>query len=295
MMDDIKVGPKRITIIITVSSILLLSTQSITTIPLHFPITSPPLTKPRKPPSIMRLSLISGVLLTAAATTTAFEHAKGDANGLYLHGFDAAGNPTVQYIGHPTDLKKPVAGKAHPRDLSAGLQLARRKTKYQGPTGNNGPNCDSSVKRDPDQFLIAEQVIGMACDSLSWWHNALSYVYEDVVAYACEYGNGNHCGDDSISVQNQGIDAACGNNTAGWYAVKDSLYATGRTAVGTQFCFKNEVAKPQPVSGLGGVSGFTPRGEPGAEELEKEFEARRALNEMLEREVDGTWEIPTTE
>ncbi|KAL9107114.1 MAG: hypothetical protein Q9187_008473, partial [Circinaria calcarea] len=167
----------------------------------------------------MRFTVISGVLLTAAATAAAFEHAKGDSNGLYLHGFDKAGKPTVQYVGLPkkgvpAKKPKPAAPKAHPRDISAG-QLTRRIPKAEGPTGANGPNCDTAVKRDPDMFLIAEQVIGMACDSLTWWHNALSYVYEDVVAYACEYGNGNHCGDDSIAIQNQGIDAACGNNSAG--------------------------------------------------------------------------------
>ena len=64
------------------------------------------------------------------------------------------------------------------------------------------------------------------------------------MAYSCDYGNGNHCDDASVAVQNKAVDTYCETNVSGWYAVKDSKYVTGRTAVGQQFCHRGLISIP---------------------------------------------------
>ena len=150
---------------------------------------------------------------------------------------------TFEPFEHLSSLNAPSI-KPPPSEESLPL-LTTRGTDTNGPIGNNGPNCDPlEVSLDPTLINQTVTQLGMLCDSLNWWYYAISAVQSDVVAYSCDYGNGNHCDDGSLVVQNNAVSSYCETNVSGWYSVRESKYATGRTGVGQQFCHRGLTNAP---------------------------------------------------
>ena len=130
--------------------------------------------------------------------------------------------------------------------------LFPRGADTNGPIGNEGPNCDpKEVSLNTTLIGQATTLLGQLCDSLGWWFYAVSAVAGDVVAYSCEYGNGNHCDDESVKAQNAAVDTYCLVNVSGWYSVENYKYATGRTMVGQQFCHRGLTSTPGQGQGPG--------------------------------------------
>ena len=189
----------------------------------------------------MRVLHIAGLLVAATKIYAGFELPPGATDGIWVHGFDANGDPTNTYIGpssHAQDAPHLIKALKE-RQLEAGPAPSKwkRKVHYDGPTGDEGANCAGTVEGDPQDLVDAEFILGFACDSLQWWYHAISSVSLGAVAYACDYGNGNHCDDQTMAQQQSAIDTKCTNGTAGWFSVHNYLYAAGRTTVGQQFCF----------------------------------------------------------
>ena len=145
-------------------------------------------------------------------------------------------------LDKPSSASQPLPEDSLPILLSRG---SNTKPDTNGPIGNEGPDCDP-LEVSLNVTLISEAVsdLGMLCDSLQWWYYAVSAVQGDVVAYSCDYGNGNHCDDVSVAQQNKAVDTYCETNVSGWYAVRESKYATGRTAAGEQFCHRGLTSVP---------------------------------------------------
>ncbi|MCJ1230093.1 hypothetical protein MMC12_006764 [Toensbergia leucococca] len=179
----------------------------------------------------MRFSLVNGLVLAITTVAIAFQHLPGAADGIYLHSYDASGNPMTEYLG--TNVSHLQAT----RQRRQYVQLDTRKKKPPKVPGSEGVNCNSSAIIDRDDLSGAESQLGFACDNLDWWYHAISSVYLTAVAYACDYGDGNHCSIDTITSDNVQLNEGCGSNEAGWFAVQGYLYSTGRTSVGDQFCF----------------------------------------------------------
>lgn len=180
------------------------------------------------------------LLIVAMRAAMALQHSHGDANGIYVHTFNSAGKLVTNYIGPPNRTK--IAHTLKERQLEASLS-PRRAKKAKGPTGDEGPNCScdddnrNCVTGDDFDFYDAVTQLSVACDLVTGFFHAISSVVLGSVAYACEYGNGNRCDSQSEAQFNSEIDLKCQNNTAGWYSIKNYLFATGRTNVGVQFCF----------------------------------------------------------
>ena len=187
----------------------------------------------------MHLLHFAGLFIAATTVSAGFVHPPGSTDGIYVHTIDAHGNPVNTFIGPSSHLKDaPHLIKAlKERQTGPAPSKIKMKARYAGPTGNEGVNCDSGVQGDPQDLVDAEFILGFACDSLQWWYHAISSVSLGAVAYACDYGNGNHCDDETMANYQSDIDSACSNNTAGWYSIHNYLYATGRTNVGEQFCW----------------------------------------------------------
>ena len=181
------------------------------------------------------------LFIIAIQAAAALQHSHGDANGIYLHSFNSAGNLITSYLGPPNRTK--VASHLRERQLEHSLGVMKRAKKPQGPTGQNGPNCScdkdnqNCINGDDVDYLDAESQLSVACDLVTGFIHAMSSVVLGSVAYVCDYGNGNRCDSQSETHFNAEIDLKCQNNTAGWYTIKNYLFATGRTNVGVQFCF----------------------------------------------------------
>lgn len=182
----------------------------------------------------MRFAPTSILLLTVGGTfVSAFQHSPTDADGLYVHGYDASGSeiknlidPTNPIIPPEFRNKTAFANKPAPTRNPASAILKR---------DNFGAHCNG-IQSSPNDIYWATHDLGQACDNLGWWHSAISYQFQGAIAYACDYGNGNHCDSTSMMARSTLIDIACGSDREGWYTVSNWKYAEGRTNAGTGFC-----------------------------------------------------------
>ncbi|KAI9858415.1 MAG: hypothetical protein M1813_007519 [Trichoglossum hirsutum] len=164
------------------------------------------------------VSVILSAILASAATHSVPEDGP---DGLYIHHIDDDGNSTYQYWG---EAPAPVFARS-----SEVPELETLKKR-------DGATCDS--------FQLDGNDADGATDGLAEWFgcgqqfkgkNGASYKWGSVVAYGCDYGNGQSYTSIQFLSDIAAVKAKCGSN-AGYFAHSSWKSSYGLTQTSQGFC-----------------------------------------------------------
>jgi hypothetical protein len=193
----------------------------------------------RKPtPNITILStsikmLSSSILLATLAFLAPVKAAVyipiGSPDGVYTHTTTPDGNTTLEYLG-PHGLRDP---EIIPYDSEA--LPAARATRLAARAGQ-GSNCQEYLGRSSD-FTAVGLNLGSKCGTAGFkFDKSVSVLLGGVVAYGCNYGNGQTCKQTDVNYFFARITSKCGDNRAGWWSEPDWKASYGRTFQGIGYC-----------------------------------------------------------
>ncbi|KAH0556090.1 hypothetical protein GP486_005972 [Trichoglossum hirsutum] len=171
--------------------------------------------------------IISLILSSAIASAGAHSVPEDGPDGLYIHHTDENGNSTYQYWGEAPDLvfARTIEGRA----LNTSSKLASLERR-------DGPVCSS--------FELDQNDANSATNGLAAWFGCgrsfkgkseASYKSGSVVAFGCDYGDGQTYTSDKYLDDIAAVKAKCGNS-AGWFAHDSWKSSYGFTQTSQSYC-----------------------------------------------------------
>ncbi|KAK4161704.1 putative mannose-6-phosphate class i protein [Cladorrhinum sp. PSN259] len=147
----------------------------------------------------------------------------GSKEGYYTGSLNARGTTTWHYHGPRNTTATPARSVS---SVSDGSAIDKRA---------NFATCENRLVNVNDRDSAIAMLANNCGNGLEFDAKSIAFVVGSVVAYGCNYGNGQICHRDDIETFMLSVKAQCGNR-AGWWTEEDWKASYGYTAGGTGFC-----------------------------------------------------------
>jgi len=159
----------------------------------------------------------------------------GSKDGFYAGTLNDDGTTTWKFLGADASAVSASINSTatHPIDVSAhnsgDLELERR--------ADSGAHCDTTqLINSNDRANAATGFANMCGNGLFFGTFSITYQSGSVVAYGCNYGNGQTCHAGDVNSFLGAVASVCGGNKAGWYGKETWKASYGYTAAGVGIC-----------------------------------------------------------
>ncbi|KAK4228067.1 hypothetical protein QBC38DRAFT_498836 [Podospora fimiseda] len=168
--------------------------------------------------AMISLAMLQTSVLALSAIPT------GSPDGIYLSNLDTNGTETWEIVTAITLDKRDKSTSLSPMSR---IELSKRQTKI---------NCQNIEINSFDREVAAQNLIDY-CGNGNWFGSqAIAVQYGGVVAYGCNYSNGQTCHSWDVRYFLESLYHGCGGNRAAWWRQVEWSATYGYTAVGRGFC-----------------------------------------------------------
>ncbi|KAI9868527.1 MAG: hypothetical protein M1813_005971 [Trichoglossum hirsutum] len=174
------------------------------------------------------LALFTSLILSAALASAGIHSVPEDGpDGLHIHHIDETGNSTYQFWG---EASAPVLARSiEARASYPSPELASLKKR-------DGVNCNSFQLDSTDATAAANGLAAwFGCGRSFQGKNQAAYKSGSVVAFGCDYGNGQTYTSDQFLNDIAAVKAKCGSS-AGWDAHDSWKSSYGFTQTSQSYC-----------------------------------------------------------